>query len=100
MGWADNYIRILKTDETVAFRPRGNSMTGKINNGQLVTVVPVTEETILNKGDVVLCKVNGNQFLHLITACKHERYQISNNHGHVNGWAKRDMIYGVVIKVE
>jgi hypothetical protein len=40
MGWATKYIEQLSRGETVQFRPRGNSMRGKIENGQLVTVAP------------------------------------------------------------
>ena len=35
MGWADGHIARLALGETVQFRPRGHSMTGKINDGQL-----------------------------------------------------------------
>ena len=38
MGWATKYIEQLSRGEAVQFRPRGNSMSGKIESGQLVTV--------------------------------------------------------------
>jgi len=38
MGWATGHIEKLRAGETVSFRPRGNSMTGKIESGQLCTV--------------------------------------------------------------
>lgn len=106
MGWASNHIQKLQNGETVKFRPHGNSMTGKISSGQLCTVVPVTDDTVLVVGDVVLCKVLGRQFIHLITAMKADSasgnhcYQISNNKGHVNGWTRRKQIYGKLINVE
>jgi len=31
---------------------------------------------------------------------KGERYQISNNHGHINGWIGKSGLFGKVIKVE
>lgn len=96
MGWADNYINQLQTDETIQFRPRGNSMVPKINSGDLVTVS--SDISKIEKGDIVLCKVNGNQYLHLVTSISGNRYQISNNQGHTNGWTQQ--IYGKVIKVE
>ena len=37
---------------------------------------------------------------HLCTAVQGDRYQISNNHNHVNGWTGRNSIYGKVIKIE
>jgi SOS-response transcriptional repressor LexA len=72
-------------------------MTGKVDDGDLVTVQPVTPES-LEVGDVVLCKVHGTYYLHLITAKDGQRFQISNNKGHVNGWTKT--IFGKVTKVE
>ncbi|MBC7974318.1 MAG: hypothetical protein H7138_04980 [Myxococcales bacterium] len=35
MGWADGHIARLAQGETVSFRPRGHSMTGKISSGEL-----------------------------------------------------------------
>ncbi len=67
MGWATPYIDKLGRGETVQFRPRGNSMRGKIESGQLCTVVPVNPDE-LKVGDIVLCKVNGYQYIHLIKA--------------------------------
>ena len=100
MGWASNYIAKLKLGETVTFRPRGNSMTGKVDSGQLVTVEPITDWAALRKGDIVLCKVHGNEYLHLITAISGQTFQISNNKGFVNGWVGRNCVYGVCTRVE
>lgn len=61
MGWATPYIAQLKEGKTVSFRPRGHSMKGKIESGQLCTVEPVNDHYMLEKGDIVLCKVNGNE---------------------------------------
>lgn len=99
MSWATHYIELLKKGETVQFRPRGNSMRGKIESGQLVTVQPVGEKK-LEKGDIVLCKVNGNQYLHLVKAVQGDRYQIGNNTGGINGWININSIYGICISVK
>ncbi|MBU0660897.1 S24 family peptidase [Patescibacteria group bacterium] len=99
MGWATNYIQKLKLDETVSFRPRGNSMRGKIESGQLVTVEPL-KNTTLEKGDIVLCKVKGREYIHLIKAIKGERYLIGNNRGGLNGWIGCNSIFGKCIKIE
>ena len=74
-------------------------MTGKIESGQLCTVVPVQKEEI-NKGDIVLCKVNGNQYLHLVKAINGKRFQIGNNRGRINGWVSTNSIYGRLVSVE
>jgi SOS-response transcriptional repressor LexA len=101
MGWAQGHIEKLKLGETVKFRPRGNSMTGKINDGDLVTVEPITEATELKVGDAVLCKVSGNEYLHLIKAVGADgRFQIGNNKGGINGWTSRSSVFGLCVSVE
>jgi signal peptidase I len=100
MGWATRYIEELLDGRTVSFRPHGNSMTPLICSGDLVRVVPFDEtDPDPQVGDVVLCKVRGNQYLHLVTAIKGDQYQISNNKGYINGWCSRRQVYGRVIKV-
>lgn len=99
MGWALKYIQSLQAKEIVMFRPRGNSMEGKISSGQLVTVEPIND-TKLEKGDIVLCRVRGNEYIHLIKGIKGDQYQIGNNKGGINGWITKNSIYGKCIKVE
>jgi len=59
-------------------------MSGKIDSGQLCTVIPAKTED-LKVGDIVLCKVNGFQYLHLIK-------------GRVNGWVGENGIYGKCVR--
>jgi hypothetical protein len=96
MGWATSYIAQLKAGETVSFRPRGNSMTGRVNDGQLVTVEPLGTPPVV--GEVVLCKVNGSEYLHLVKAVNGTRYLIGNNKGGTNGWTSQ--VFGRLVKVE
>ena len=100
MRWATQYIERLRNGETVQFRPRGSSMAGKIESGQLCYVEPIADSALLEVGDIVLCKVNGRHFLHLIKAKQGPRFQIGNNRGHVNGWITASGIYGKCVKVE
>ena len=100
MGWAISYITKLRAGETVSFRPRGHSMSGKIESGQLCTVMPVADYASLQKGDIVLCKVGGSEYLHLIKAIQGTRFQIGNNRGRINGWVGANAIFGKCIKVE
>jgi len=100
MGWATAYIAKLKNGETVQFRPRGHSMKGKIESGQLCTVEPITDFEGLQKGDIVLCKVNGAEYLHLIKAVNYARFQIGNNRGRINGWIGTNAIFGKCVKIE
>lgn len=100
MGWADAHIAKLKAGETVQFRPHGHSMKGRIASGQLCTVAPVLDLRELCPGNIVLCKVNGKQYVHLIKAVRHQTFLIGNNQGHTNGWCGPNAIYGKLIKVE
>jgi hypothetical protein len=99
MGWASGYIERLKNGEMVSFRPRGNSMSGKIESGDLCTVCPVNVSD-LRVGDIVLCKVKGAEYLHLVKAIQGERFQIGNNRGRINGWVGAKGIYGKCVRVE
>jgi len=94
------YIARLRAGETVSFRETGNSMTPKIRSRQKCTYAPVLSAADVEVGDAVFCKVGGNHFTHLVTAIRGVQYQISNNHGHVNGWTTLDKIFGKVIAVE
>lgn len=108
---------VLEAGGIVQVRPRGHSMEPKIKDGALVTIEPLPATQLaqpspedkpwepppvmpfkLEKGMVVLAKVHGQLYLHLVTATRRGRVQISNNKGHVNGWASK--VFGVVTKVE
>lgn len=78
----------------------GQSMTPILKSGQPVKCEPVTKDTVLRKNDIVMCKVKGHFYLHKISAIRNGvSYQISNNHGHVNGWISRNGIYGLVTEI-
>lgn len=97
MGWATTHINRLIMGETIQFRPRGSSMTGRVEDGQLCTVEPASVYTVA-VGDVVLCKVNGRQYLHLVKAVQPGRCLIGNNRGLVNGWTGQ--VFGKLVRVE
>ena len=100
MSWAAQAIKTLSEGKPAQIRPRGHSMTGRINDGDLVTLLPVTDPSVLVVDTAVLCRVNGKEYLHLITAVQGNRYLIGNNRGGVNGWTGFRNIYGIVSKVE
>jgi len=64
MSWL-KHVEKLREEGKVAFRPKGNSMVPRINSGDLVTVSLSKEYNI---GDVVLCKVGRNHYVHLVKA--------------------------------
>jgi hypothetical protein len=99
VGWAAAYIAKLSEGAVVQFRPRGGSMSPKIESGQLFTVEPV-EAATLRVGDIVLCRVGRAEYLHLIKAISGPRFQIGNNRGGINGWITARSIFGRLRKVE
>jgi SOS-response transcriptional repressor LexA len=99
MSWAKFAIEKLRAGETVQIRPRGHSMKGKVNDGDLVTVAPCKAEE-LRVGDIVLVRVKGNDYLHLIKAVNQGRFLIGNNRGGVNGWVGHNCIYGIATQIE
>ena len=99
MSWATFAKEALRRGETVQVRPRGHSMTGKVNDGDRVTLVPCDPET-LKVGDIVLVRVHGTDYLHLIKAINQGRFLIGNNRGGTNGWVGKNAVYGIAIAIE
>ena len=99
MGWATLAINQLKNGETVKINPRGGSMSGRIESGDTVIIEPLKENPQVD--DIVLCKVNGNQYLHIVKAVdgNGKRFLIGNNRGGINGWISRNSVFGVATKV-
>ncbi|HEX8463024.1 MAG TPA: hypothetical protein VF627_00270 [Abditibacterium sp.] len=96
----DAYIARLAAGEVVSFREGGNSMTPRIKSRQKCTYAPVNSMDDIKIGDAVFCRVGGSFFTHLVSAIKGDQVQISNNHGHVNGWTNISHVFGKVIKIE
>lgn len=92
-------IEKLKAGETVKFRPAGHSMAPFVLHKQLVTMEPVGRDTMLD-GQIVLCKVQGRNFLHFAGLLGDGKYRIANAKGRVNGWCYRHNIFGVVVSIE
>lgn len=88
-------IERLSKGEQVSIRPSGSSMTPRIKSRQEITIEPLNEG--VKVGDVVLARVSGRYYIHLVSAIDGDRVQISNNHGHVNGWTHKTKVFGKVI---
>jgi hypothetical protein len=99
MSWAKFAIEALREGRTVQIRPRGHSMKGKVNDRALVTVEPC-DPASLSVGDIVLVRVSGRDYLHLIKAIDRGRFLIGNNRGGINGWVGAHGIYGKATKIE
>ena len=87
----------LLDGQTVQGRPKGNSMAPRIESGQLVTIEPIGNHEI-KKRSIVLAKVKGKFYLHLVKQINGPRYLIANNKGRENGWTAQ--IFGIVTNVE
>ena len=102
-SWADHAIKKLQNGESVIIKPRGSSMKGRIESGNMVTLVPCDPYKLV-PGDIVLVKVKGRIYLHLIKSLKNYKnkikFQIGNNRGFINGWVGSESIYGIVSKIE
>jgi hypothetical protein len=72
-----------------------------INSRQLVTISPVDAAKV-DVGDIVLARVAGTVYLHLVSAVDRprRRVQISNNRGRVNGWTSQDRVFGICTEVD
>lgn len=97
----DGVASWVEAGKIAEFRPSGSSMTPLIRSRQLVTVVPVDPSRV-EAGDIVLARVAGTVYLHLVSAVDHHarRVQVSNNHGHVNGWTGYDKVFGICTSVD
>ena len=95
--WADHYIRLLNQGKTVQFRSHEKSMGPNIEEGVLVTVVPINFNQ-LQVGDYVLCKIERTHYLRRIRLIYKDQIQVGDNRNQINGWTK--IVYGKVIKIE
>ncbi|GGY91836.1 hypothetical protein GCM10010343_16710 [Streptomyces avidinii] len=86
---------------TVEFRPTGSSMVPLIRSRQQVVVAPA-DPSKLEVGDIVLARVAGTVYLHLVSAVDpvRKRVRISNNRGRVNGWTGHDRVFGICLAVD
>ncbi len=66
MSWVKEAIQQLEECGEAKIRPNGGSMRGRIESGQLVTLLPADFATV-EIDDVVFIRWKGNYLLHLIT---------------------------------
>jgi hypothetical protein len=101
MGALDAMAGRVAAGSTVEFRPTGSSMVPLIRSRQLVMVAPADPARV-EVGDIVLARVAGAVYLHLVSAvdAANGRVQISNNRGRVNGWTNHARVYGICVAVD
>lgn len=94
--------RLLNGESIIGYKEGGNSMVPLLYSMEPVDIHPINRP--INPKDIVFCRIGQRYYCHLVTAIlpakKDEpdkvRYQISNNHGHINGYTTADKIYGFV----
>ena len=72
-------------------------MTPIIRSHEPIVLAPIPSDHVFKRDQIVLCKVKGNFYTHKISAVEKVRVQISNNHGHVNGWTSVQNVYGIYV---
>ncbi len=73
-------------------------MVPLVRSGDLCTLRPFGEGELPTKGDIVLVRCNGRDYLHLVKAVQGERFQIGNNRGHINGWVGKNALFGLLVR--
>jgi hypothetical protein len=101
VGMLDAAAGRVAAGATVELRPSGSSMVPLVRSRQRVTIAPV-DPAKLEVGDIVLARVAGTVYLHLVSAVDQarKRVQISNNHGRVNGWTSHDRVFGICVAID
>ena len=104
MNWASHAIVALGRGEQCKVTPHGDSMRPKVESGATVTLAPYGDAEEPAVDDIVLVKVRGVIYLHLIKAIRggaeSRQYQIGNNRGGTNGWVSRKAIFGKAVAVD
>ncbi|MEO1052767.1 MAG: hypothetical protein AAFX87_19185 [Bacteroidota bacterium] len=99
MSWVKEALNGLSEHAVCQVRPRGGSMRGRIEDGQLVTIQKI-EGSKVRVDDVVFVKWKGNYLLHLAKDIKEKQVLIGNNLGKINGWIPLENVLGKVIQVK
>lgn len=75
-------------------------MTPLIQSRDEVVALPV-DPNLVEVGDIVLTRVKGTVYVHLVRAVDEQRRRvlIGNNRGGTNGWTGFDRVYGIVVSV-
>ena len=98
MSWVKDTIAALEANQSVSVRPQGGSMRGRIESGQLVTIVPIKPDAV-KVDDIVFIRWKGNYILHIVKDIGEDGFLIGNNIGKINGWADPGDVLGVVTAV-
>lgn len=90
---------LVANGRDVEYSEGGNSMLPLIKSRQPVTLSPV-DAAKLEKGDIVLVKVNRNVYTHLVKGLRQGQVLIGNNRGRINGWTSLANVFAIVTAVD
>ena len=100
MSWAKRARKTLQKGEKTTVKPRGHSMEPLVMDGATVTLEPISDPSTVKKGDIVLCRVRGRDYLHLVKATRYgKQWLIGNNRGHDNGWVGPHSLFGKATEI-
>jgi len=99
MSWALHAIQALKEGQIITIQPHGSSMAPKISDRDYVTLAPCDPVT-LQHDDIVLVRVHGQDYIHLIKGIKEGQVLVGNNKGHINGWTSIQNVFGKVVEIK
>jgi hypothetical protein len=62
-------------------------------------VIPI-DPAALEVGDIVLCKVHRNEYLHIVKVIDSDRFQIGDSREFINGWIGPNSIYRKCVRIK
>ncbi|NUP06271.1 MAG: hypothetical protein HOW73_09455 [Polyangiaceae bacterium] len=74
-------------------------MRGRIESGQLVTIIPASGHEV-ELEDVVFVRWRRGFLLHIVKERRNRQLLIGNNIGRINGWVLETDVVGKVVAVE
>lgn len=83
--WVKKALNNISLGKSITIKPLGGSMRGRIESGQLVTLIPINLAEI-KVNDVVFVQWKSSYLLHLVKEIKNDKFLIGNNLGKINGW--------------
>ena len=98
MGWTNDAADALHSGRSIRVQPYGGSMRGRVESGQLVTLVPASEREIV-QDDVIFVRWRGNYLLHKVIEVNSDSVLIGNNLGKINGAAQLTDGLGIMVEV-
>lgn len=98
MGRASATMDRLRQGQVVTLHPRGRSMAGRVNDGDVVAVEPLGARE-RHVGDVVLVRIHDREELHLVQAIQGNHYLIGNNPCGINGWVSHRAAAGIATQI-